>query len=95
VAGGLIVSPDFTTTNLDLAAYLSAVGQPLLSTEPQGRFLAFHFSTEAASHAEAFLAGARASAQAVLEHYRELRTLIANHERKAKKLCSQPNVVSL
>lgn len=74
----------FATTDLDLAAYLKSVGQPLIATEHQGRFISFIFAPSAKRDAEIYRSGGSASAQAVLTNYRELRTLIVNTERRNK-----------
>ncbi len=84
-------SPSFITTDLDLAAYLKAIGRILVGTQSQGRFLAFIFDPSAKADAEMYLTGASAPAQAVLANYRELRTLIINSERQ-KKYAQQSNV---
>jgi hypothetical protein len=39
----------FTTTSIDLAAYLQAIGYAVLDTPRQGKFLAFTFDPSAAS----------------------------------------------
>jgi hypothetical protein len=72
----------FITTDLDLAAYLKTIGRKLIGTQPQGRFVAFHFEPSAAVDAEMYLTGASAPAQTVLANYRELRTLITKTERQ-------------
>jgi hypothetical protein len=79
----------FITSNLDLAAYLTAVGQPLVAVRRQGKFLSFIFDPNAASDAEQFLAGASAPAREVLECYRELRTIITTQERQKKYASKQ------
>jgi hypothetical protein len=83
------LSMPFITTNLDLAAYLLAVGQELTEVERQGKFFAFHFDPLAASHVEQFINGAPAPAKTLLDSYRQLRTIITNHQKGAKELCQQ------
>jgi hypothetical protein len=75
-------TPPFITTDLDLAAYLKTIGCKLIGTQPQGRFVAFHFEPSAATNAQKYLTGATAPAQTVLANYRELRTLITKTERQ-------------
>src|SRR5713226_6651278 len=82
----------FITTDLDLAAYLKTIGRKLIGTQPQGRFVAFHFEPSARADAQKYLTGATASAQTVLANYRELRTIIINSERQ-KKYAHTSNVV--
>jgi hypothetical protein len=82
----------FITTDLDLAAYLKTIGRKLVGTQPQGRFVAFHFEPSAKAEAEMYLTGATAPASAVLANYRELRTLITNAERQ-KKYAHTSNVI--
>jgi len=84
-------SPAFITTDLDLAAYLTTIGQSLIGTQRQGRFIAFMFDPSAMADAEMYLTGASAPARTVLANYRELRTLIVNSERQ-KKYAQQSNV---
>jgi hypothetical protein len=74
--------PPFSTTDIDLAAYLKTVGHKLTGLQPQGRFIAFLFEPSAAADAETYLTGAPTSAQGVLANYRELRTLITKTERQ-------------
>jgi hypothetical protein len=75
--------PPFSTTDLDLAAYLKTI-RNLIGTQRQGRFVAFLFEPSASADAEMYLTGASAPAQSVLANYRELRTLITNTERQKK-----------
>jgi hypothetical protein len=77
-------SPQFITTDLDLAAYLKTVGRTLIDTQHQGRFVAFLFDPSARADAEMYQAGATAPARTVLANYRELRTLIVHSERQKK-----------
>jgi hypothetical protein len=72
----------FITTDLDLASYLKTIGRRLIGTQPQGRFVAFHFEPSASADAQMYLTGASAPAQSVLATYRELRTLITKTERQ-------------
>lgn len=85
-------SPSFITTDLDLAAYLKTVGQRLVGTQRQGRFIAFMFESSAQADAERYQTGASAPARGVLANYRELRTLIVNSERKQKNYVYESNV---
>jgi len=80
----ITATPPFITTDLDLAAYLKTIGRKLIGTQPQGRFVAFHFEPSASADAQMYLTGATAPAQTVLANYRELRTLIVNTERQKK-----------
>jgi hypothetical protein len=45
-------TPPFITTDLDLAAYLKTIGRRLIGTQPQGRFVAFHFEPSATADAQ-------------------------------------------
>jgi hypothetical protein len=74
----------FSTTDLDLAAYLKTIRRNFIGTQRQGRFVAFLFEPSASVDAEMYLTGASAPAQAVLANYRELRTLITRTERQKK-----------
>src|SRR5260370_1726203 len=74
--------PPFITTDLDLASYLKTIGRKLIGTQPQGRFVAFHFEPSASADAQKYLTGAYAPAQTILANYRDLRTLITKTERQ-------------
>ena len=78
---------EFLTSNLDIAAYLLATGQPLVSTARQGKFTVFLFPPSAANRAADFIAGAAAPANALLDSYRKLRTIISSQQKGAKQLC--------
>lgn len=82
--GSADAPPGFTTTDIDLAAYLKTIGRKLIGTQPQGRFVAFSFEPQAKTDAEKYLTGATAPAQTVLANYRELRTIIVNTEKQKK-----------
>jgi len=53
VAGS--AAPPFITTDLDLAAYLKTIGRRLIGTQPQGRFVTFHFEPSAGTAAQMYL----------------------------------------
>lgn len=78
------MNSDFSTSSLDLAAYLMAVGHTVISTEKQANFITFLFDPSAAQDAANFSHGAQAPANLVLESYRKLRTIITTHERQNK-----------
>jgi hypothetical protein len=81
----------FITTNLDVAAYLCAIGHGLANTERQGRFVAFLFDRSAARDVEEFGNGAQAPAKAILESYRALRTIITHEKERGQNNYVQYN----
>ena len=73
----------YTTVNIDEAAYLRAVGKPLIGTEWQGRFVQFRFGASADDAAQLHL-GASVNAQDLLTAYRAIRTVVANKNREVQ-----------
>lgn len=69
-------APEFSTNELEIASYLSALGHRLLRTSTEGRMLRFHFPEVAAADARGYFDGASCPARDLLAAMRNLRILV-------------------
>ena len=75
----------YRTTELELASFLKASGHRLMGATQQGRLVSFAFEPSAASHAEAYIAGAQMPARDLFAAHRALRALIQQVKEHSKQ----------
>ena len=66
----------YTTTELDIASYLHAVGFTLRNAKPQGAIVEFSFDPEAEQAVEEYFTGATVEARELFKAHRHLRVII-------------------
>jgi hypothetical protein len=67
----------YRTSELELASFLKARGQKLLSLQPRGQVVEFTFPPEAAAEVAAYFRGTEISARDLFEAHRSLRALVS------------------
>jgi hypothetical protein len=77
----------YSTTELEVAAFLKARGHRLLDAKPHGHLVSFSFEESAAADLDSYFCGREVSARELFEAHRCLRGLIRQlKEQKLNKI---------